>query len=245
MIYANPFQKSIMDPDESNEARGAIRTVLFDLDGTLVDHYEAIHAACAHAMRELGLEPADYERVRQTVGGSIPVTMSRLVGAERAPEAVALFRKYFDRNWREGLRPLRGATALLRTLHGRGIQLAVFTNKDGDSARRVCDHLGFTGFLERVMGAGDSPWRKPQPEYTQWALTQLQAQPEHSCLVGDSPWDIEAARTVGMRVYAVPTGSDDAEQLAAHHPTALFDDLVALGIRVFGMPDPLPTTTGS
>ena len=84
---------------------------------------------------QLGLEPVDYETVKRTVGGSVDVTMERLIGPELAPRAVEIFLPYFDKIMFEDLVALPGAKEILEALQTQGKRLAVFTNKRGDAAR--------------------------------------------------------------------------------------------------------------
>ncbi|HYP16450.1 MAG TPA: HAD hydrolase-like protein, partial [Opitutus sp.] len=71
-------------------------TFLFDLDGTLVDHFAAIHRAHSHTLRQLGLPAPSMAQVRAAVGGGVEVAVRRLVGAERTAEALAVYRPYWD-----------------------------------------------------------------------------------------------------------------------------------------------------
>ena len=72
-----------------------IQTVFFDLDGTLIDNFSAIHKCYADIAREMGLVPKSYELLRATVGGSITLTLSRLIGDDLAEEGVRRFRAHF------------------------------------------------------------------------------------------------------------------------------------------------------
>ena len=215
--------------------------VLFDLDGTIADHFVAIHKSCAHAMRAMGVPPADYETVRRTVGGGITTTMGRLVGQDRVDEALRHYHPFFAEHWREGLQALPGALWILRALRDQGMRTAVLTNKEGENARAVCDWLGFTPFLDGVFGGGDCPWHKPDPRFVTWALGELDAERSATCLVGDSPWDIETARGAQIPVHVVPTGTHSLEKLREENPTSVHADLNALGVEVFGLTPPSAT----
>jgi phosphoglycolate phosphatase len=110
-----------------------------------------------------------------------------------------------------------GSGELLAALHSAGVVCAVFTNKHGPSARRVCSHLGLDPFLAGVFGATDTPWLKPQPEFTAHVLEKLSASAATTALVGDSPWDVDAARLGGLGAcLAVTTGTHTAAELRAH-----------------------------
>ena len=204
------------------------QTILYDLDGTLIDHFEAIHRCYAAVQREMGLPEADYEKVRRTVGGSIPVTMERLVGPERAGPAVRLFKEKFPEFMYDGVAWLPGVELLIPAMRKQGYGQAVLTNKDGDPARRVLAHLGAGEWFDLVLGADDTPWRKPQAEFTRAALDRMRAEPAHTCLIGDSPFDYEAARAGGLDCYLVNTGSHTADELEPLGAEGVYPSMVAL-----------------
>lgn len=217
----------------------SIQTVLFDLDGTLIDHFTTIYRCYRYAQDTLGLEPATYESVRATVGGSVIITMTRLVGEEHAARAVMLFREHFDKIWREDLVALPGSKEILEALHAQGKKLAIFTNKHGPAAREISDELGYTPFLDLVIGTHDTPWRKPEPEFTQHVMQEMKADAARTLMVGDSPWDIAAATAGDLPCAVVATGSHSLEELRANDPApvAAYLDLYALGRETFGLHD--------
>jgi phosphoglycolate phosphatase len=219
----------------------SIKAILYDLDGTLIDHFRAIHRAIVFAQEQLGLPPSSYDKVRATVGGSIEVTMARLIGPELTPRGVTLFQEHLRAIMLEDLLPLAGAAWLLEQLHARGLRQAIVTNKGGDVARAISRHLGWDPWLELVLGTHDIPWRKPMPEFPRYALDKLGVTAEVALLVGDSTFDIETAAAAGLRCQLVTTGSHTRAQLLAHQPPpeAVFDDLFQLGEKTFGLAPPV------
>lgn len=203
-------------------------TFLFDLDGTLIDHFAAIHRCHVHAMTQLGLPPPTMEQVHRAVGGGLEVAVERLVGRARLAEALPIYREFWDRNMLDGVALMPGARELLDALHARGAKLGVFTNKLGTSSRLVCDHLGITPLFGAIVGAKDTPWLKPAPEFTAHVLAQLDAAPATALLVGDSPYDVQAAHAGPFPCWAVTTGTHTAEQLRATGADKVFPGLIEL-----------------
>jgi phosphoglycolate phosphatase len=217
------------------------KAVLFDLDGTLIDHFRIIYRCYQYALAKLSLEPVTYEKVRASVGGSIVITFGKLIPEKHIDEAVRHFREEFDRIWHEDIEILPGAEWLLAGLKARGLRLAVFTNKEGARARRILSHIGMNRNLDAVFGTLDTPWRKPQPEFTRYVLENLGSDPAHSCMIGDSPYDVDAAAVAAIPCYTVATGSHTLDQLRSETQSAgVFPSLVELGQSVFGLEPAAP-----
>ncbi|HYC70864.1 MAG TPA: HAD family hydrolase [Opitutaceae bacterium] len=202
-----------------------MRTALFDLDGTLIDHFRAIHRSHAHTMRTLGLPPPTMDQVRAAVGGGLELALARLVGPDRVAAALAIYRPYWDATLLDDAEVMPGARELLAALRDRGVRCAVLTNKRGDSSRLLCAHLGLAPLLDGVFGAGDRAWLKPAPEFTAHALRELDASAAEACLVGDSPWDVAAAQNAGLAFFGVTTGTHTAAELRAAGATQVFANL--------------------
>ena len=214
-----------------------MQTVLFDLDGTLIDHFTTIWRCVNHAERELGLPQSPYETVRTTVGGSVPVTLGRLLGEERVEAALPLFIEHFEAIQFEDLVALPGADWILESLKSRGHTLAVFTNKLGDHSRAALRHLGLDRWIDAIVGTGDTPYRKPEPEFTRYMLERLQTTAGETALIGDSPFDYASAQAGPMPCYLVATGSHSIGQLQQETGAdGVFPDLYTLGEAVFQLP---------
>lgn len=202
--------------------------VLFDLDGTLIDHFKAIHRCHTHAMTTLGLPAPTMERVRAAVGGGVEVAVERLVGSELKAAALAVYRPHWNATMLEDVELLAGARELLVSLREQGIRTAVFTNKHGPSSRSTCTHLGLDPLLDGNFGATDTPWLKPDPQFTRHVLTALGAAAATTVLVGDSPYDFQAARNAGLAFIGVTTGTHTADELRAAGAERICPDLFAV-----------------
>lgn len=207
-------------------------TLLLDLDGTLVDAFTTIHRSYMHILPSFGRPAPTMEQVRRAVGGGLENAMRNFLPDELIAEAVKAHVAYTDRILLEDVALLPGASELIAAQRAAGATVAVFTNKRGDHARKICAHLGLTRSLDGIFGAGDTPWLKPQPEFAAHVLTRLKADAATTMLVGDSPFDVQAAHNGGFVCWAVTTGTHDAEQLRAARAEAVFPDLVALQARL-------------
>lgn len=215
-----------------------IQTVFFDLDGTLIDNFSAIYKCYADVAREMGLEPKSYAQLRATVGGSIVMTLSRLIGEDLAEEGVRRFRAHFPEVMFDDAFVLEGVEWMLKHLRERGVRTAVFTNKEQTASVALLDYLKLSPHIDVVFGTNmpDMPWRKPQPEYSRYVLEKLNLAAENAMLVGDSPFDISAARAVNMPFACVATGTHMPEALieAAGSQEMIFPNMYFLGKELFG-----------
>lgn len=204
------------------------RTVLFDLDGTLVDQFNAIYRCHVYAMRKRGLPEPTFAQVRDAVGGGLETAIARLAGQENVAALLPLFIEHWNATNLEDVKLLPGALELIAALNARGTRCAVLTNKRGQAAREVCAYLKLTPQLAGIFGANDTAWIKPEPQFTQHALNALGGEAATSCLVGDSPYDLAAAQNSGLAFFGVTTGTHTEKELRAAGATQVAPDLASL-----------------
>ena len=207
-------------------------TLLLDLDGTIVDAFVTIHRSYVHVLPGFGVPAPTMEQVRRAVGGGLENAMRHFLPEAQIPAAVQQHVAYTEAILLEDVKLLPGALELVRAQHAAGVRLAVFTNKRGGQARRICAHLGLAPYLDGVFGATDTAWLKPQPEFAACALDQLGADRATTMLIGDSPFDVKAAHNGGFACWCVTTGTHDDGQLRAAGAEAVFADLFALQVAL-------------
>jgi len=205
------------------------QTFLFDLDGTLIDHFAAIYRSHAHTRARLGGPVPTLAEVRSAVGGGLEHALAMLNPGADPARALREYRAYWDKTMLDDVALMPGARGLLEGLHARGAALAVITNKHGPSSRLVCEHLGISHLMRAVAGAKDTAWIKPQPEFTAHVLGRIGADSAGALLVGDSPYDIETAHNAGLPAWCVATGTHSAGQLRAAGAEGVYADLPEIG----------------
>jgi len=208
------------------------QTFLFDLDGTIVDHFKAIHRCYAHTLPQVGLPEPTPQQVRDAIGGGLENALLNFVPPEKLQDTLAIYREYWNRTMLDDVEAMPGALELLRGLHGRGATLAVLTNKVGPSSRLICEKLGFSPYLRAVVGAGDTPWLKPDRRLSLHTLELLGAPASTALLVGDSPFDVDAAHNGGFPCWVVTTGTHSLEELREARADEVFADLPGIGLRL-------------
>ena len=199
--------------------------VCFDFDGTLVDSYSAIAASVNHVRASYKLPPLTVEEVKRHVGRGPEYLLTHTVPGCRLDEAIARYRAHHPKIMAEMTWLLPGAREVLQALHGRGIALALCSNKPRMYSQELLRHLGVAGYFRVVLGPEDVPRPKPAPDMLLAALERLSIQPAQALYVGDMVVDIETARAAGVQVWVVPTGSEDAAVLQQARPDRLLHDL--------------------
>ena len=196
--------------------------VLFDLDGTLIDSGPIILASMRHAAYEvLGVEMNE-EKVRASIGGPGLAAQMRELDPDRVDELVDVYREH-NEPLHDELEAFDGMLDLLPVLRERGHRLGIVTAKRRATVELALDRFPALRELTDVLvGADDTERHKPDPQPLLEALARLGADPQDAAYVGDSPFDVRAAKSGGLLAIAVAWGGihDDA-WLLAEEPDAL------------------------
>jgi pyrophosphatase PpaX len=177
--------------------------VLFDLDGTLVDSAAAILGSFHHATEKVLRRRFPDERILAQVGGSNLAHQMALLDPDHVDELVRVYRSHNDTQASE-IACFDGVLDVLRELKSEGRQLGVVSAKLRPTVERVFASAGMQELFDVVVGSDDTGRHKPEPEPVLKALELLAARPQDAAYVGDSPFDVAAARAAG--VYAVAVG---------------------------------------
>ena len=175
--------------------------VLLDLDGTLVDSRADLATGVNLTRRDLGLGPLPPALIASHVGDGVRQLLTRSLPEcpERLEEALGLNHRHYCDHLLEATRLYPGTLEALTLLGAQGWRLAVVTNKPRAFTDLILDGLGVTPHLTAVVGGGDSPALKPDPQPLRMALEACGARPEASWMVGDHHTDLEAGRRAGLR----------------------------------------------
>lgn len=204
-----------------------LRTVLFDFDGTLADSYGAITASVNHVRACRELPPLAEGEVRRYVGRGLEHLLQDLVPGTDVVEDAARYRAHHPTVLRSGTRLLPEVARTLLALKCQGLKMGVCSNKPARFTRELVRILEIEVF-EVVLGPEDVAHMKPAPDMLHEALRRLDVPPAEAVYVGDMVIDIETARAAGMRVWVVPTGSDEHGKLEAARPDRLLRNMAEL-----------------
>jgi pyrophosphatase PpaX len=198
------------------------RVVLFDLDGTLIDSGAIILASMRHATLTVLEREIEDEILMAAVGGAGLVEQMQLLDPHRADELVRVYREH-NEPLHETLEAIPGVLDVLPRLRAEGRRLGIVTAK-----RRQTVDLAFAALPEleplfdAVVGSEETERHKPEPDPLLHALALLDAEPGEAAYVGDSPFDLRAARAGGLHAVAVTWGGiHPEERLRAEEPDAV------------------------
>jgi pyrophosphatase PpaX len=197
--------------------------VLFDLDGTVIDSGGIILASMQHAAREvLGVEAPD-EVLMAAVGGPGLEAQMRALAPDRVDELVTVYREH-NEPLHDQLACCDGMEDVLVRLRSEGRRLGIVTAKRRRSVELAFARLPIERFFDVVVGGDETERHKPEPEPLLLAAERLGARPADCAYVGDSPFDIRAARAADMFSVAVTWGRIHArDRLEVETPDAIVD----------------------
>lgn len=199
----------------------AIRTFIFDLDGTLLDTLGDLAASVNYALQAHNMPTHSIDNVRRFVGNGVRLLMERAVpGGASNPKfdvAFATFRQHYMAHSLDTTRPYAGIPEMLQVLRQRGYRTAVVSNKFYAATQELCHHF-FPDTIEVAIGEHEAEGirKKPAPDTVIEALRQLGERREDAVYVGDSDVDIATAAASGMPCISVLWGFRDRQFLMEH-----------------------------
>ena len=212
--------------------------VLCDVDGTLVDSNDAHAHAWVSAFAEANIT-VDFTRVRRSIGMGADKLMPEVAGmSEDSPEGQRISkrrREIFKAAWVPQLQRFRDADRLVAALKARGLTVVAASSARKDELRLLLEIAGVAHILDAATSSDDAEESKPDPDIVQAALKQAKARPEEAVMIGDTPYDVEAAGRAGVDVIALRCGGWRDDDLRGAR--AIFDgpwDLLNDLEKVFG-----------
>jgi phosphoglycolate phosphatase len=193
-------------------------TILFDLDGTLIDSTEAILESFHRTFDVLGGEHPDDAAIKALIGHTLDDMYLRVgIPPEQVPEYVLTYKEHYRLISREKTLLLPKAREAIEAASGFA-RLGIVTTKTGLYSRELLEHFGVMELFDVLIGREDVTHAKPHPEPVQKALEFMAADPKRSWLIGDTRLDAGAARSAGIGCVGVLSGYDNAEQLRSLTP---------------------------
>lgn len=177
----------------------SVRALLFDLDGTLIDSYRDIAIHLNRTLKSFGKPEVDTESVRYMVGGGARELLKRFFPDGLLEEAVEVFKDYYLAEPVIYTRPFEDVEKLLERIKGKGVKLAVITNKTEELSRIILRELKLIDYFSLLVGGDTFPEKKPSPLPLLETLKALKVSPQEALMVGDTEADLKAGRLAGTK----------------------------------------------
>jgi phosphoglycolate phosphatase len=200
----------------------AVRAVLIDLDGTLLDTVLDLHAAANAMLRDLGRREVSVESIRSYVGRGIANLVKRvLAGSMEAaddavpppPEALASFKRHYSTENGRNAALFPGVLEGLEALKVLDLPLGVITNKAEAFTLPLLQRTGLFPYFDVIVSGDVLPRLKPDPMPLLWASGRLGVSPVDVLMIGDSVHDFHAGRAAGCHVFLVPYGYNEGRDV--------------------------------
>ena len=188
----------------------AVRALIFDLDGTLIDSKrDLIHSVNAMLL-EMGREALAPETISGYIGHGAPTLIARALGPgameEELKRGLQFFLGYYEEHKMDSTRAYPGVEDALAQLQFKDVPMAVLTNKPVRISVRILNALGLAGYFRAIYGGNSFETKKPDPLGANRILREFGAVPGQAMVIGDSEVDVQTARNAGMLAAAVNYG---------------------------------------
>jgi HAD superfamily hydrolase (TIGR01549 family) len=187
----------------------SLRTVLLDIDGTLIDSNDAHARAWVDAFAEHGIT-VTYESVRRAIGMGGDKLMPIVAGLEEeSPKGKLIARRraeIFQQVWLPQLLPFSRTRELVERLGDDGFTLAVATSATEEEVRPLLRIAGVSDLIPTRTSSDDAEKSKPDPDIVKAALERTGCSPDVTVMIGDTPYDVEAALRAGIRIVTFECG---------------------------------------
>ena len=195
------------------------KTIIFDLDGTLLDTLQDLCLSVNYALRRCGFPERSLEEVRTFVGNGVRMLIHRAVPQDTPqPEEEACFqefRAHYVLHCQDHTRPYPGIGEMLKSLKEKGHRMGIVSNKLQAGVTEL-HQAWFQETIDVAVGESEGIRRKPAPDMVFRALSELGSTTDDAVYVGDSDVDLETARQAGIPCISVLWGFRDRAFLSAH-----------------------------
>lgn len=205
-----------------------IKLVIFDLDGTLVDAYEAIIKSVNFTLKRMGYAEAAPQRIRRAVGWGDRRLIGAFVRQEDIEAALVIYRKHHRWTLKRYSRLLPFAKAILTYLSAYGFKLAIASNRPTEFTRIILHRLKIKKYFDYVLCADTLAQGKPHPEILLKIMKRFTISPSETLYVGDMAVDAQTAHNAKVKITAVPTGSSNLSEIKKARPFKIIKNLAFL-----------------
>jgi HAD superfamily hydrolase (TIGR01509 family) len=206
-----------------------VTSVLLDVDGTLIDSNDAHARSWCDALERFGRK-ADFQKIRSLIGKGGDKLLAEAAGLSNehgiGKEVADLRKQIFKNDYLPTLRPFPRSFDLVRHMRDQGLRLAVATSATKEEMGELLDIIGIADLIDVQTSSDDADRSKPDPDILAVALRKLESQPSEAIMLGDTPYDVQAAGRLKVQTIGVLSGGWDAASLKP--AIAIYRDCAAL-----------------
>ncbi|MEN2768518.1 pyrophosphatase PpaX [Ornithinibacillus xuwenensis] len=200
-----------------------IRTILFDLDGTLIDTNELINESFYHTFKHYGLT-FTHDEILAFNGPPLKETFEK-IDLDKAEAMVTTYREHNLAHHDDYVKVFPNVKETLKLLKENGIKLGIVTTKMRQTAIRGMKITGIDTYFDTIIALDDVTHAKPHPEPVLNAMQEIGAEVETTLMVGDNSHDIESGQNAGVKTAGVAWSLKGKTLLQSYHPTYMLDDM--------------------
>jgi len=201
------------------------RLFVFDLDGTLIDAYQAVWETLSYTLSVFGYPPVDFETAKRSVGYGDKNYIPKFFKPEHVEQARQIYREYHLKNLNGKVHLLPGARQLLEKLKQDKRIIGVASNRPSESGIPIVRNLDIMEFFSRMLFGDQVTRQKPEPDMLLKLIEETNVKPQDTVFVGDMTIDILTGKNAGVDTIVVPTGSSTRTELVESKPSYLCDSL--------------------
>ncbi|MDP3143526.1 MAG: HAD family hydrolase [Candidatus Omnitrophota bacterium] len=195
-----------------------IKLVIFDLDGTLIDAYDAIAESFNYAMRQINSPTRSYAAIKKAVGWGDRGLLLPFVSEAKLEKALKIYQAHHKQSLFRLAHFLPGALFILKYLKGKGYKIAVASNRPKAFTRIIVKRLNLRNFFDYILCGDELKRAKPYPDILLKILRKFALKKDQAIYVGDMTIDVNTGKNAGIKTLAVTTGSSSKKELADLKP---------------------------
>lgn len=213
-FYFYDFHEINMTLDRLN----TIKSVIFDLDGTLVDGFDIIYESFNFALKQLGLKTVPTYKIRKVIGPALSEGFKRLVPESLVEKGVQIYREYYKEKYLQRTIIFDGIKELLTLLKDRKVIVGLITNKKGIYAKDLIDYMNLSKYFDFILGAEEGFLPKPYGDSIKYIKDKYGLEANEIVYIGDSMIDGEFSKQSNINFIAVGMGLGKERELYKFKP---------------------------
>ena len=203
----------------------SIKLIIFDLDGTLVDAYQAVARSLNYTLKKIGLPAQDHQTIKRRVGWGDRNLVEWFVPVGKVDQALGIYRRHHKKSLRMGTKFLPGVRKLLNHLRRKHYRLAIASNRPTAYTLIILRYLKIENLFDCVLCADKVSRPKPAPDLLSQIMRRCSWKPFEALYVGDMVIDVQAGKRAGVKTIAIVTGSSTKAEIRRQKPFRIVDHI--------------------